>query len=95
MIQKENIGLFWAAVKTLAIGSETLRERLANAYHHDLSKIDPESLPKGLRSEFLAVQKQLSIGTLSSLRDDETEHVARQIFDMFEMLANSNEDEYD
>jgi hypothetical protein len=83
----DSIGKFWGAVKTLVVDRGSLGARLPKAYAHELGKIDPDILPESQRAAFMAVLKQLDGRKFSSLSDQETENIAREIFGILEVLV--------
>ncbi len=76
------------AVETLAAGTDTIQERLASVYLHQLSDLKPLEFPEASRAEFIGILDDLSARFIPSntpynrveVTDDEGRELAKRIF---------------
>ncbi len=82
------------AVRTLAVSTDDIQNRLADAYSSSLSLIGKDDLPADLQEELTAIHQQITRvpakgdegtirATVNTMSDDECLDLADKIFDMY------------
>jgi hypothetical protein len=93
--------LFHQAALAL-VGAGTVKQRLALAYRRYLNDVDPEMLPREVRSDFLALASKLTseraVGglgiveaTVRKMSDVEATRCSERIVEMFYMLESPSQ----
>jgi hypothetical protein len=79
---------FTQAVDSMAVGSETIQNRIIYAYNNYLMQLDAEELPEEIRHKIKGIYDIIRSAELKRMAADEAVNVAKEIIRMAEVVRD-------